>query len=188
MRVMRWHPLLHPIVASFLLAAPGIWSSPAVAAAAAVAIGHALPEVRLTGLNGPSRLLSSYRGKALLINVWASWCGPCRAETASLERLAWRDESRDFAIIGVSTDDYRDRAGEWLAQSHATISHYIDHDLELETLLGASRLPLTVLVNARGEVLDRIYGAQDWERPEVLARLRAALQADARAQRVTPRP
>ena len=44
----------------------------------------------MAGLNGPQRSLSSYRGRPLIVNVWASWCGPCRAESASLERLSWR--------------------------------------------------------------------------------------------------
>lgn len=141
---------------------------------ALVAVGARLPDVRLDGLNGASRQLASYRGRPLLINVWASWCGPCRAETASLERLAWRDEARGFAIIGVSTDDYRANASEWLKRSNATISHYLDHDLELETLLGAARLPLTVLVDANGIVVERVYGAREWDAPQELQRLRRA--------------
>ncbi len=136
----------------------------------------ALRDVRMTGLNGPARQLASFRGRPLLINVWASWCEPCRAEMASLERLAWRDEARGFAIIGISTDDYPQRAREWLRQSNATISHYIDHDLELETLLGASRLPLTVLVDARGVVIQRIYGAREWDDAGSLALIAQALR------------
>ncbi len=145
-----------------------------------VKVGEPLREARLDALNGAPRLLSSYLGKPLLVNVWASWCGPCRAETASLERLAWRDEARGLAIIGISTDDYRERASEWLHRSNATISHFIDHDLELETMLGAARLPLTVLVDARGVVVEKVYGAREWDSPEEMARLHRALHLPAR--------
>ncbi|MDH4060150.1 MAG: TlpA family protein disulfide reductase, partial [Aquincola sp.] len=125
----------------------------ASAAGTPVPIGEVLPDVVMTGLNGPDRRLSTYRGRPLLINVWASWCGPCRQETASLERLAWQASPVPFTVVGVSTDDYRDRALRWLAASNATINHYIDRRLELETMLGASQLPLTVLVDADGRVL-----------------------------------
>jgi thiol-disulfide isomerase/thioredoxin len=133
-----------------------------------VAIGAPLQEAMLTGLNGPSRLLSTYRGKPLLINVWASWCGPCKQEMASLERLAWREQSRYFAIIGISTDDEADRALSFLKTSNATISHFIDRGLAMEHMLGATRLPLTVLVDAHGRILEKVYGAREWDAPEAL--------------------
>ena len=128
-----------------------------------VAVGERLADVELRGLNGPSRRLGQYFGRPLIINVWASWCGPCREETASLERLAWREGSGRFTVIGISTDDRIDDAQGWLRRSNATISHFIDQHLQLETLLGASRLPLTVLVGADARVLARVYGSRDWD-------------------------
>jgi thiol-disulfide isomerase/thioredoxin len=137
-----------------------------IAGPAEVSIGQVLPDAALDGLNGPPRRLREFLGKPLLINVWASWCGPCRAEMASLERLAWRDETRDFAIIGISTDDYPDRARALLRESNATISHFIDRKLQMENMLGASRLPLTVLVDAGGRVIEKIYGSRQWDSAE----------------------
>lgn len=137
-------------------------------AAEEVLVGHVLPNAALRGLNGPVRNLSDFRGRPLIINVWASWCGPCRAEMASLERLAWRTDRRDYAIIGISTDDDPQQALGWLKHNNATISHFIDTRLEMEHVLGASRLPLTVLVDAEGRVLERVYGAREWDSPEAL--------------------
>ena len=134
--------------------------------AAPVAVGHALPDVLMTGLNGPSRRLSSYRGRPLIINVWASWCGPCRAETASLERLAWGEAGSRFVVIGISTDDYRDAALKWLQHSNATLDQFIDSQLVMENLLGASHIPLTVLVDARGRIAARFHGARNWDSPD----------------------
>jgi len=134
-----------------------------------VDIGQTLRDATMLGLNGPSRKLSEFRGKPLIINVWASWCGPCRQETASLERLAWQEHPVPFAIIGISTDDYPDKANQWLKGSNATISHFIDQNLLMEKMLGASRLPLTVLVDAKGQVVEKIYGARQWDGPQALA-------------------
>jgi thiol-disulfide isomerase/thioredoxin len=154
-----------------------LWIAPMARAGAPaeVAVGAALREARLHGLNGPERALSSFRGKPLIINVWASWCGPCRSEMASLERLAWREDAHRFAIIGISTDDYVDKARAWLSDSNATISQFIDANLEMETMLGASRLPLTVLVDANGRVLNKVYGAREWDSPEALRLISQAL-------------
>jgi thiol-disulfide isomerase/thioredoxin len=133
-----------------------------------VPIGGILRDATLQGLNGPSRKLSAFRGRPLIINVWASWCGPCREEMASLERLVWRDQGRYFAIIGISTDDDANQAKGLLKNANATISHFIDTDLQMENMLGASRLPLTVLVDANGRVLEKVYGARQWDGADAL--------------------
>ena len=133
-----------------------------------VVVGQQLREATMQGLNGPPRRLSEFRGKPLIINVWASWCGPCRQEMASLDRLAWLELAHSFNIIGVSTDDYPERAKAWLANSNATISQFIDQKLQMENMLGASKLPLTVLVGADGRVLEKIYGARAWDSPDSL--------------------
>ena len=131
-----------------------------------VLVGAAVREATLRGLNGPDRALSQYRGKPLLINVWASWCGPCRMEMGSLERLAWQTQSRQFAVIGISTDDSEAAAKAYLRSANATLNHYIDRALEMENMLGANRLPLTVLVDANGRVLGKYYGAREWDSPQ----------------------
>ena len=151
------------LVLACALAQPGAADPPRE-----VPIGGRLPDISLRGLNSPTRSLAQYRGRPLLINVWASWCGPCMEEMASLERLAWLEPRIPFAVIGISTDDYRDRALAVLRRSNATISHFIDHDLQMESILGASHIPLTVLVDADGRVLDKIYGARQWDDSESL--------------------
>lgn len=146
-----------------------------------VPLGQPLREALMRGLNGPDRKLSAYRGRPLVINVWASWCGPCRAEMASLERLAWQEMAVPFAIIGISTDDYPDRAMKLLKGTNATISHFIDRELELESMLGATHLPLTVLVDAKGRVVRKVVGAKAWDSAEAKALIREAFTAGAAA-------
>ena len=87
---------------------------------------------------------------------------------ASLERLAWLDETGRFSVIGISTDDDPEQAKALLKGTNATINQFIDSKLLMENMLGASRLPLTVLVDANGRVLDKIYGARAWDKPEAL--------------------
>jgi thiol-disulfide isomerase/thioredoxin len=140
-------------------------------------IGGLLPDLTLRGLNGPARRLGAYRGRPLLINVWASWCGPCVQEMASLERLAWHEGRTPFALIGISTDDTPEPAQRFLERSRATISHFLDHDLQMETLLGAGTIPLTVLVDASGRIIEKITGAREWDDDESLRLLARAFRA-----------
>ena len=144
----------------------GMAGDPKTEKDAPVAVGRTLPDVMMAGVNGSSRSLKSYAGRRLVINVWASWCGPCRAEAASLERFAWSQHGMKYTVIGISTDDDRKAAERWLRQSNATLSHYIDQDLVLERLLGASTIPLTVLVDEQGRVVSRIRGAREWDTDE----------------------
>ena len=133
-----------------------------------VEIGDYLREAQLQGLSGASNKLSAYRGKPLIINVWASWCGPCRDEMGSLQRLASRYGGKQFNVIGISTDDYREPALAFLKESNTTFTNYIDSKLFMENMLGADRIPLTLLVDVKGKVLDKIHGAREWDSPEAL--------------------
>jgi len=144
---------------------------------APIRIGDVLQDAPLEGLNGPSRQLAAYRGRPLIINVWASWCGPCVAEMSSLERLAWHDELPPFAVIGISTDDDAAQARAFLQRSHATLSQFIDRDQQWENRLGAGTIPLTVLVDADGRVVDKIHGMHDWDAPEALQLIGRAFRA-----------
>jgi peroxiredoxin len=157
------------IVAACALFLAGVAAVAApLAAPRMVPIGQPVPDFRMSGLNGPPRSLASFRGRPLIINVWASWCSPCRKEAASLELLAWSEQGAPYTIIGISTDDERSNAMAWLKQSNATLSHYIDSapHWPLEKSLGASSIPLTVLVDAQGRVVGRFRGARDWSSAE----------------------
>ena len=132
-----------------------------------VSIGGNLRETPMQGLTGNSVLLSDYRGKPLIINVWASYCPPCLAEMGSLERL-WQRYGNRFNVIGISIDDYRERADNFLAKAGTTFPHYIDRQLMLENMLGANAIPLTLLIDAEGRVLQKVRGAQEWDSPEII--------------------
>jgi thiol-disulfide isomerase/thioredoxin len=132
-----------------------------------VPIGSSLRDSPMQGLTGDSLLLSEYRGKPLLINVWASYCSPCLAEMGSLERL-WQRYAEDFNIIGICIDGYPERAQAFLSKADSSFPHYIDHKLTLERMLGASSIPLTVLVDENGKVLQKVRGAREWDSPEII--------------------
>ncbi len=145
------------------------WSINAVAATPGeVEVGGYLREAKLQGLIGKSKKLSDYKGKPLLINVWASWCGPCRAEMGSLQRLARRYNGKQFNVIGISTDDDGRAAASFIRESKVTFDTYLDSHVFLENMLGAETIPLTILVDAHGRVLEKARGAYEWDSPEIV--------------------
>lgn len=128
-----------------------------------VEVGNYLRKASLQRFDGNTKTFSDFKGKPLLINVWASWCGPCRAEMDSLERLAQRYNGKELNIIGVSTDDYKDAAEAFIKQTGITFENFLDSKLFLENMLGANTIPLTVLVDADGRVLAKVRGAYEWD-------------------------
>jgi thiol-disulfide isomerase/thioredoxin len=133
-----------------------------------VMVGGYLREATLQGLNGKSRKFSDFKGKPLIINIWASWCGPCRAEMGSLERLAQQYNGKEFNVIGISTDDYRNKATAFIKQTGITFENFLDSKLLLENMLGANTIPLTILVDADGRVLEKVRAAYQWDSPKTI--------------------
>lgn len=117
--------------------------------------GH-LRDLKLQDFDGKTKKFSDYRGKPLIINVWASWCGPCRAEMASLERLARRYGGKQFNVIGISNDDDGYAAAAFIKRSKVSFENFLDSNVLLENMLGANTIPLTILVDANGRVLEKI--------------------------------
>src|SRR5258705_3352671 len=124
--------MMRPMFSALLLCVCGTMLFALATTPGELEVGNTLRDATLQGLNVPPGKLSEFRGRPLIINVWASWCGPCREEMASLERLAWREQTAQFTIIGISTDDYPDQARALLKTSNATISQFIDTKLLME--------------------------------------------------------
>lgn len=155
------------IILSLLLAWLAITAPAHARTPGEVDIGGLLREADLQGLSGPNKKLSAYRGKPLIINVWASWCGPCRDEMGSLDRLA-RRYGKQFNVIGISTDDYPEAAKAFLKKAATSFPHYIVNKLLLENMLGADRIPLTLLIDANGHVIGKYYGAKEWDSAQAI--------------------
>jgi peroxiredoxin len=130
-------------------------------------VGAAAPDFQLWDLNGNPVTLSGYRGKVVFINFWATWCGPCRVEMPAMEALYREFGRREFEILAVSTDQqgvavtrpFRDALGLTFPILH-------DSDFRVGVAYGARTLPMTFLVDRRGIITHRIFGARDWQSPE----------------------
>lgn len=136
------------------------------AAPGEVPVGSALRDAQLATFSGGFKPLSEMRGTPLIINVWASWCEPCRNEMGSLDRLMRRFGGKKFNVIGISTDDDFYAAGAFVVQQKLSFRNFHDRNLQMENMLGAKMIPLTVLVDAKGRVLKKVQGYHEWDSVE----------------------
>ena len=130
-------------------------------------VGPTAPNFQLWDLNGNPISLAEYRGRVVLVNFWATWCGPCRVEMPAMERLYREFNRKDFEILAVSTDPQGVAVTRPFKESLGLsfpILH--DSDFRVGVAYGARTLPITFLVDRQGMIRHRIFGARDWESPE----------------------
>lgn len=147
--------------------------------------GAQMPSVALTRLaGGESTSTDAFLGRPLVVNFWATWCQPCRDEMPSLERLSRRLASRGIQVIGVTVDNDRYLATEFVRSHGLTFPVYADGEKkQFQSSLRVVSLPETVLVTARGVIAARIVGARDWDSIESNRQLERALDEQHAARR-----
>ncbi|HSG50050.1 MAG TPA: TlpA disulfide reductase family protein [Longimicrobiales bacterium] len=116
--------------------------------------GDPLPEMTAVDLQGREVRLADYEGRAVLLNLWATWCPPCRAEMPYLQELQDRFGDQGLSVVGISVDDSgaRRQLDQFLAESGVEYDILLDPDMDSMDLLGVLGLPATLLVDAEGVV------------------------------------
>ncbi len=129
----------------------------------AVKLGEPAPNFQLPDLNNHLVALSDLRGKVVLLNFWATWCGPCRVEMPAMEQLYHTFVRKDFEILAVSIDAQGVAVTRPFQQEyHLTFPILHDPDYRVGLMYGARSLPMTFLVDRQGVVRHQIFGARDW--------------------------
>lgn len=135
---------------------------------------QALPELRFQDGSGQNLTLAEFEGKTVLLNIWATWCIPCRREMPTLDRLQSALGGPDFEVVALSIDRtgidavrqfYREIAIKHLAM-------YIDTNGKAATELGIVGLPTTLLIDGKGRELGRLVGPAEWDAPEMIDTIR----------------
>ncbi len=127
------------------------------------------PLFSLTSLDGRELTLNDYQGKYLLVNFWATWCGPCKVEMPSLELLYRKFKERNFAMIAVSNDIFGAQVVKPYVQAqNFTFPIGLDPKLKVSNQFGVISLPTTFLIDPQGKIIGVLNGAENWAEPKTL--------------------
>ncbi len=126
----------------------------------------AAPGFTVTDLSGQTVKLSDYRGEVLLLDFWATWCGPCRMEIPGFVKLQDRYRDQGFRILGISMDDDVQPVHEFYEQFHLNYTVAMGNDRLGELYGGIIGLPTTFLIGRDGRIYDKVSGAVDASRFE----------------------
>lgn len=144
-----------------------------------VAAGDMAADFNLEDLTGRHVRLKSLRGKVIFLNVWATWCGPCREEMPSMETL-YEDfkNNRDFVMLAVS----QDRKGRQAVVPYVEKNGYhfrvlLDPDNQVSDAYNVSGVPETFIIDRTGRIVAHHMGAFDWSRGDVKDALRELIEA-----------
>ena len=118
------------------------------------AIGAPLPALKVDGLSGRTIDVASYKGRVLLLDVWASWCGPCKQELPVLDQMARRLKSQGIDILAVSVDQERANVDQFLRAHGGHWALTVAHDPrgEIAELLQPDKMPTSYIVDRAGIV------------------------------------
>jgi peroxiredoxin len=124
----------------------------ATAAVPAVAPNTIAPDFTLRTMNGPNLRLHEQRGRVVMVNFWATWCGPCRQEMPHLNRLHDKYRAAGFVLLGVNVDDDVRKAADLAAKLGVTFPVLLDTDKKVSKSYDMSAMPATVLIDKDGRV------------------------------------
>jgi peroxiredoxin len=134
------------------------------------------PSFALPSRGGDTVSLAQLKGKVVMLNFWASWCGPCRQEMPLLDQMHKRYSSLGFTLVGVNVDANSKDAEEWLSKTPVSFPVVFDRESKVSKLYDVSAMPSTVFIDRQGNVryLHRGYKAGD--EGEYLNQIRALLK------------
>jgi peroxiredoxin len=126
--------------------------------------GKPLPDFSLPDLSGNLKSSFDFKGRPLLLNFWATWCAPCRAEMASLENIHREFKPSGLSLIGISVDEDLNLVREFLLQEGIGFDVLSDpKSLVSASVFGVSALPLTLLIGRSGVVQRVELGERQWD-------------------------
>jgi peroxiredoxin len=129
--------------------------------------GGKAPALELTDAQGRPHRLADYRGKAVLVNFWATWCEPCREEMPSMERLRAAMQDKPFVVLAVNVGEGERAARAFGEKMQLGFPLLLDRDTKTARAWSARVLPASFVLGPDGSIRYSYFGAIDWARDDV---------------------
>ena len=155
-----------------IIAAAGL----ALPALAADPTGGPAPQFSLAARSGSSVSLAQYKGQVVMLNFWASWCGPCRQEMPLLESIYKKYNRLGFTLIGVNVEPDSNAANEWLKQTPVSFPILYDKDSKVSKMYDVAGMPSTVIIDRAGKVRVLHRGYKPGDENEYLDSIRSLVR------------
>ena len=126
-------------------------------------------------LQGNAVRLSALRGKVVFLNLWATWCPPCREEMPSMERLYQRFRTRDFTMLAVSADEDKAAVEAFVKDHQVSFPVLFDPQRQVGDAYGVWGYPETFLIDRAGTIVEHVRGPRPWDNPDQVARIEKLL-------------
>jgi peroxiredoxin len=162
------------LLGALLVVVPGMYAASSFASSSLA--GQEAPDFALKSASGSNLRLSEYRGDVVMINFWATWCGPCRQEMPLLNDLYTRYNRVGFSLLGVNIDDDSSRALEMAEELGVSFPVLFDDRKEVSKLYQVEAMPVTVLVDREGKVRHVHLGYKPGYEEKYLTQIRALLR------------
>jgi len=134
------------------------------------------PSFTLPSRSGDMVSLEQLRGQVVMLNFWASWCGPCRQEMPLLDQMHKRYSSLGFTLLGVNVEANTQDAERWLAETPVSFPVLFDKDSKVSKLYNVSAMPSTVFIDRKGNLRYLHRGYKPGDESEYLNQIRALLK------------
>ena len=134
------------------------------------------PSFTLPSRGGDTVSLASLKGKVVMLNFWASWCGPCRQEMPLVEQMHKRYSALGFTLVGVNVDANSKDAEEWLTKTPVTFPVLFDRESKVSAMYDVKAMPSTVFIDRQGNVRALHRGYKAGDESEYLNQIRALLK------------
>ena len=163
------------VLAGTALSAAGLDAQREAAGLTALREPTKIVDFQLQNVQGENVSLSSFEGKVVVLNFWASWCGPCRSEIPSMQALYEELEPEGFEIVAVNLQEPLSTVAAFVKEYRMSFTVLLDSSGEIGGTYGASSIPTTYVIDRNGFAVSGIIGSIQWDTPQMKTYLSALL-------------